>query len=1254
MTFIQRTGLAGAVVGSFFAAMMAFRGGSPTLAQPVKTSQSSTAATSPNMPSQFYALKKKWSEDGPWKASRQHFAGIQPENDCPPLEAESKSTAASRSDARAPQPTGKVNTFSNARGRVWCIPDGVKVRAMIAIAPDPVHSHLSLAFDRTIEVLQLSAETMNYEMDRYWLPWRPVTASGSTASADAHDTASKEQEPGLLLFRWNGPEDAPNPKMLYMFLVSDTATAGVDGSQFSNAVQYVQQVCSATATPVSGCGKDNRILIMGPTFSGSLASLAQLTNAAPEVAGKKSDFTAYSGTVSSICAIKNQGVLNQDFLAANLPSGCAPGSTAGAASAPHLRVTSLVGDAETIVKNFISALREKGNIECTGTAEVAILSEAATTYGGATVTKDPENNCPYTSFRYPREISSLRNASASSSTQPAAAPAQAGSEQTPDYLPFTLADQQPNYGDEAPDFSPAQGPLSKESVLMKYAAELRREHYKYVGIIGTNAVDVLYLAKFLRNACPDVRLFVLNSDLLFERDLDNAPYIGTLSLSTYPQLGHDAEWHDPRNLLPRLPFADQFAYGQYNASLLAMDEVLESGGRPPLRDVSDQFLGTENQAPRTGTLPLWVTAVGTGGYWPIQLISPKGAHKVADQRFDSNDFSPAWRALALILAGFAFVLSWIFWTVPPVGTRFHDFALINDAPAQRFFFINVASSSVACALALFTAPALKFGMSSDRTVPAIVIVMMLAIAALLACNLYLWQLMQQIRRTETLPREIRSYRWSTLFSFLAWVTAALGAGFWLSLYQDDPSHYGFFFGYRSINLASGVSPLTPMLLLVCAIFLWSIFEILRLRFDDKIRPRLNLKEVFPGAKTESAIARSVNAYMLNVNYGVIFTIVFVSWIFFLHPAHPFELFEKAEFGWIYEILFALVVALMLANGLRLSQTWTQLNTLLRQLERSPVRGFFFRLKQISWSPIWQAGGQQNEWTNMARSFEVMQRIKNCNDPLDPGLAGHINEAMGKLNEVRNQVRSKTLEELTGPRALQNRSERVGEFVAAQFRKSTQAAVAKPAKNPIDSFRALETLYSELQSGLATVLTDVMKILQAQWQERCYEPGDSDETDKEDKPVVVNCCKKDESEKQEEKKLENIARLEEYVALRYVAFIRGVLGNIRLWLILQAIVFSLVLSSLNVYSFEPHRSLVWSFTAIFVLIGAVAIQVLMQAHRDPVLSRITGTKPNELGIQFYIRIATLGAVPLFTLLATHFPSIGHYLLSIFQPGVEALK
>jgi hypothetical protein len=101
-------------------------------------------------------------------------------------------------------------------------------------------------------------------------------------------------------------------------------------------------------------------------------------------------------------------------------------------------------------------------------------------------------------------------------------------------------------------------------------------------------------------------------------------------------------------------------------------------------------------------------------------------------------------------------------------------------------------------------------------------------------------------------------------------------------------------------------------------------------------------------------------------------------------------------------------------------------------------------------------------------------------------------------------------------------------------------------------------------------------------------------------------------------------------------------------------FSLALISLAIYSFEPHRGLIWSVTALFVGIGFIMLTVLMQMHRDPILSRITGTKPNELGLTFYVRIAALGIGPLLTLLATHYPSISRYVVSFLQPGLEALK
>ncbi|MBV8113281.1 MAG: hypothetical protein JO300_00965, partial [Silvibacterium sp.] len=62
----------------------------------------------------------------------------------------------------------------------------------------------------------------------------------------------------------------------------------------------------------------------------------------------------------------------------------------------------------------------------------------------------------------------------------------------------------------------------------------------------------------------------------------------------------------------------------------------------------------------------------------------------------------------------------------------------------------------------------------------------------------------------------------------------------------------------------------------------------------------------------------------------------------------------------------------------------------------------------------------------------------------------------------------------------------------------------------------------------------------------------------------------------------------------------------------------------------------------------------QMHRDPILSRITHTKPNELGMEFYARIIAFGAVPVLTWVAYQFPGVGSTIFKFLQPGLEVVK
>ncbi|HEU5414393.1 MAG TPA: hypothetical protein VFW31_11580, partial [Candidatus Angelobacter sp.] len=258
------------------------------------------------------------------------------------------------------------------------------------------------------------------------------------------------------------------------------------------------------------------------------------------------------------------------------------------------------------------------------------------------------------------------------------------------------------------------------------------------------------------------------------------------------------------------------------------------------------------------------------------------------------------------------------------------------------------------------------------------------------------------------------------------------------------------------------------------------------------------------------------------------------------------------------------------------------------------------------------------------SFEVLNQLRICNGSLDANLEKAITDAEGARNEIHELL------------------------YLARGQKDAKTTSLPPDKLPKtgeELVRRMQETFTQIQERLASVLNHALRVLQQYWSTHILEADES---------VDQGSNKAGKEPVTESKGTQPALLLEKYVAIRYMAFIRAVLVHVKLLLIFLAISFSLMLISLNVYSFEPHQSLIWSFTAIFAVIGVTALAVLAEAHRNEILSRISGTKPNELGLSFYVRIASLGAAPLFTLLATHFPSIGRFLVSFFQPGLEALK
>ena len=160
---------------------------------------------------------------------------------------------------------------------------------------------------------------------------------------------------------------------------------------------------------------------------------------------------------------------------------------------------------------------------------------------------------------------------------------------------------------------------------MTMAAELRRARYRYVGIASTNVLDTLYLAEFLRTACPDARLFMISADQLFEREMDNVPYVGMLAITTYPLFQRNSDWTMYRLWLePRLPFADEYEQGGYNATLQTMnDPAATASGTNELNQFACLRALAAPPPSDDRSLPLWLTVVGAEGYWPVELLAAK-------------------------------------------------------------------------------------------------------------------------------------------------------------------------------------------------------------------------------------------------------------------------------------------------------------------------------------------------------------------------------------------------------------------------------------------------------------------------------------------------------------------------------------------------------------------------------------------------------------------------------------------------------
>ena len=554
-----------------------------------------------------------------------------------------------------------------------------RLRFVVALLPDPLHTHLSVLFDQSTAAIQEASQDENYDFDSSWLPWEdseqsyPLLADQETASLRKE---ARENQPGVLLFRAavNCSKDAvsKNPQTqqdckdesvrlgsggkeraslsesyregLVIFLVGEEATHGIRKEQFRNALKWIQALGGVNR------GSSRHLGILGPTFSGSLPSLTQLL-AEPETAAGVG-----VGTTSEPLLIHSGSVTGKD-----------PAETFQRLNGSKLIFHSFLHDDDDILAQFCKYLgRDKSK---SLPRRIAILSEDETAYGkfgvepevdGKKPPADPSLVCRNEALYlyYPRDISALRGAYQTRSLFDAGIPASAGDSQRRS-LPTDLADPAGRVHDSIRSYGANQTPLVQEAMLLDIVAALRDLHARYILLRGSNTLDQLFLTNFLRRMYPDGRVVIFGFDQLFVRERGATGLGGAMTLSTYPPYPLARDWTEYESLAASdRRFSSYTAEGTYialrtllNSSTLrtgppdpkkcsvspdrsaSPDHInvflpaVSCGGNPipdysqphwiinPSCQCEDSECVCQYQGP-----PIWLSVIGRNRFWPVAAL----------------------------------------------------------------------------------------------------------------------------------------------------------------------------------------------------------------------------------------------------------------------------------------------------------------------------------------------------------------------------------------------------------------------------------------------------------------------------------------------------------------------------------------------------------------------------------------------------------------------------------------------------------
>ena len=1138
----------------------------------------------------------------------------------------------------------------------------VAIEFLIATLPDPIDSNARWMFDPMLYAIQRATVANQYVLDRFYIPdWDPRQDYATGHASSTH--AIHEQWPGVVLFRRveRGHASVLTQQLLVLFLVSETATSGVYQEAMERALTIVHDWNAAADRPSVPVYR-----IVSPSFSGSIPSLRNVI--ARFDANHRDEKRSGQDSLAGSYHIVSGGATNannRDILLTAVP----PGSGRLTYETTVLPDTVVL---ESLVR-YIARISPRGADLC----RMALLVESNTSYGqqvgnpaqasaaDAECSTDDADAALRRALRlpFPLHISRLRARAQAERVRANAAagvPSRFRSLQLDD--PLTAQDRAM---DQIPALSPESTASTADLMLATMLDSMKREGISVVGLLATDTRDKVFLANQIAQVLPSVTLFTLESDLAYIHP--DSGLHGMLVGSSYPLFNQTQRWvRQAGEVDTRMQFPTTNTEGVYNATIALLRET--GGAGEPL-DYRVPFQACTDCRPG-----VWLSVVGRDAVWPLAIAAPVAAEKapamwthivsgesngetagianhVTVPLAISDGFGLSLFLVAVValmhVAAFGLVAirgrtaqEWRWLKQACNATAFSPIcgtAAARDMSRRRRYFVACFGSFliVYTNLLLLAAIGVRGSAWIDLTPfpsaplrSAGFMVMVAGWVLMAACTIVLllpiWSRGgQEGQQTDPAPRPAPPAAAALLRAALITVSAVMVAAalaflgaWWFSAGLFVADHVAALQAVplfeRAAHPGNGVSPLTPIVLLITPFYVWAIVQIRRLSLPSLTRDggtlRL-LKQVAAGG-ADDAIGRlarfmdSPTGGLSARHYVIVGIACLIAATLMLNRVVTVEPWPFSRFIELVSLLLQFLLVLSIVQSIYL---WNVLRALLRHLDAHGMADAYRRLPP--------------------------ELLENRLSPRPPSLTD-LERAVGFRRALRVELDRVGATPSAGQTAPGNPLD-----LAPDAYLDLASALDDPA--PLDDDRRHHRAWTD--SGTWKTLSAsaclLASVLEGYWRDHVRENFLRGGSAGDIKDNVQQWC----------------LRAEEFVALQVVFVIREVMASLVNTLFFVILAILLMVAAQGSFPIQPRQTFLGIAWALVIVAVAVSLRTFWQMGRDPVLRRLSNVDPRGWSWDraLITKVVVYAVIPLLTLFAAQFPSLGGTLMSWLRPFQQAM-